>query len=86
MASKEICPFFSFFGVAMKWDLLFIAIDRRTSREPGLGHSGDSVLQGSRPESLVEMDWPLVLVSIKQSRDNSSISSALGNLSYSRSF
>jgi hypothetical protein len=66
-----------------KRDLLFIAIDLRTSHGPGLGYSGDSLLQGNRPECLVEVDWPLVLVSTKQSKDNSSISSAIDNMSCS---
>jgi hypothetical protein len=59
---------FLFFGVARKRDLMFIAIDRRTSRGPGLGYSDDSLLQANRPEYLVEVDWPLV--STKQSKDN----------------
>jgi hypothetical protein len=36
--------------------------------------------------NLAEADWPLVLVSTKQSKINSSIPRAIDNLSYSRSF
>jgi hypothetical protein len=43
------------------------------------------LLQANQTEDLVEVDWPLVLVSTEPSKDNSSIYSAIEDMFYSRS-
>jgi hypothetical protein len=50
----------SFFEVARKRDLAFIAI--REPHVPGLRHSRDSILESNHPEHPVEVDWPLVSI------------------------
>jgi hypothetical protein len=50
-----------------------------------VGLPWDCLSEANRPEDLVEVDWALVLVPIEPSKDNSSISSAIDDLSCSRS-